>query len=651
MFAINIPTVFAFATMLSASLGGLLLWLWWRDRDQTALASWGISRLLAAVALPLLAARGHISDWTSIGLSNACVCLGYGLTWGGARQFEGLRVRPITVMADAVLWLIACESPVFFNNLPARLTLLGLIVASYSGAAALEFHRGQLRSPLPSRPLVVLLMLGIALLFGLLGPLGMVLPIERTGTSLPSALWFGLTMSVGLSLLAAATILLVALTKEQAEQRSTTALSAARDSAAEASNQKTRFLARMSHEIRTPLNGILGLAQMLANDPEQGADQRQRAATLEQAGRHLLAILNEVLDLSRIESGHLVLSPRPVVLADFLRETVAFVEGNALAKRIALTVRIAPGLPDTVRADPMRLRQILLNLLNNALKFTPCDGRVALEATVGAGRTVSFAVIDSGPGVPESLRPYLFQAYTQADGDAAAGGTGLGLAISVRLAQAMGGDVTHADPAGGTGSCFTLTVPLPAAESTILPPADVPPAILPSATVPAAIMPAVTVPSSIVPPVGRPARRSGLRILVVDDVALNRMTARALLRHAGHEVEEAVDGPGALAAIARGPLPDIVLMDQSMPGMDGHTATRHIRSMPGPAGQVPILAVTANALARDADASAAAGMDGHVVKPIELKALLAAIDSALDRAATRQRMHDAAAGVETAQRA
>jgi CheY-like chemotaxis protein len=296
-----------------------------------------------------------------------------------------------------------------------------------------------------------------------------------------------------------------------------------------------------------------------------------------------------------------------MALMAFLRETLVFVQDDAVSKRIGLSLRPAPGLPATVLADPMRLRQILLNLLNNALKFTPAGGKVTLDIRCGAGELVSMTVTDTGPGIPEALRPHLFQAYMQGSGRNASGGSGLGLAISALLAHAMGGDLTHADTIAETGSRFTLVLPLPAVA-------------------PVAISP-VSHPS--LPP-------RGLRILVVDDVALNRMTARALLVHAGHTVEEAEDGPAALAAITRLPLPDVVLMDQSMPGMDGNTVARRIRALPGPAGLVPIVAVTANALPEDIDASLDAGMDGHVTKPIELKLLLAAIAGVLDRATVRR---------------
>ncbi len=613
MLAIDIPTVFAFSTLLSEALGLLLLWLWWRDRSELALASWGAGRLIAGIGLSLLAMRGHIPVWASIELAVALICLGYGTVWCGARQFEGRRAGWRRLSAGAAVWLIACQSSAFLAWPQARLTLLGLIVASYCVAAGLEFIRGQRRSPLPSRPLVSTMMFGIAALYGIFGPLGLLFPLSQTGNSLPSSFWFGLIASIGLTLVAGTSILLVALTKEQAELRTTTALAAARDAAAAASDQKTQFLARMSHEIRTPLNGMLGLAQVLANDPHLGLRARMQAATLEQAGQHLLAILNEGLDLARIESGHLQLSPAPLGLRDFLGRTLAFVEGNAASKRIALTLRLSPNLPETVLADAVRLRQILLNLLNNALKFTPPGGSVTLEAGTFAAGTVRFLVTDTGPGVPASLRTHLFQPYARADSEGPPSGSGLGLAISARLARAMSGILTHMDGAGGVGSWFALQVPLPATDAGW----------------------SVGYSGSNAPTVRKGPIRT-LRILVVDDISLNRMTARALLEHAGHTVEEAAGGYAALAAIMDGPLPDVVLMDVSMPGMDGYTTVRRIRSMDGPARGLAVLAVTANALPGEIAASLAAGMDGHVVKPIELQALLTAIASAMDRAATRQ---------------
>lgn len=606
MFAMHVPTISAFTTLLSATLGGLLIWLWRRDPAQKALASWGAARLLAAVAMPLLGARGLVPTWVSINLADAMVCLSYGMTWGGARQFEGRRTTWTGMGAGAIIWLLACQIPAFFDNLEYRIALIATVVAVYNLAAAWEFHRGEQTCSLPSRPIVVVLLSSVALTITVCGTLPLMFPFSQSGTALPTAAWFGLLVALNVSMMAAGSILLVALTKEQAELRSTTALAAARDLATEASDQKTRFLARMSHELRTPLNGVLGLAQVLAADPDLGKRQREQAATLEQAGRHLLGILNEILDLSRIEAGRLDLLPRPVALTRFLREVEALARGATEPLDVALRVKIAADLPAAVSADAMRLRQILLNLLNNAWKFTPAGGTVTLHVTRAEEERVSFTITDTGPGIPASLRPRLFQDYTQALGHSAAHGTGLGLAISARLAAAMGGELTHADGPDGTGSRFTLVVPLPEATA----PASEPPARLLTEA---------------------PALPRGLRFLVVDDVSLNRKTARALLEHAGHFVELAEDGHAALAALDKGPLPDVILMDQSMPGIDGNTTARYIRNLPGPAGRLPILAVTANALPEDIEASLAAGMDGHIAKPIELRTLLAATARVLER--------------------
>jgi signal transduction histidine kinase/CheY-like chemotaxis protein len=600
MFALHAPTLFIFNMLLSITIGALLIWLWLRDLNQIALASWGAGRLCGGVAMPLLVLRGRIPDWMSINLAIAIVCLGYALTWTGARQFEGRTTRPVLVVAGSAAWLLACEIPAFYNSLEARLALIGLVLAVYLAATAWEFQRGEAKQPLPSRRLLVALLGSMAGLYAVSGGLPLLFPLSRAGVALPAVTWFSLLFGFSISLLGGSAVLLVALTQEAAELRSTSALAAARDLANAASDQKTRFLARMSHELRTPLNGMLGLAQVLARDPDQGERQRRQAAILEQAGRHLMEILNEVLDLSRIEAGRLELSPRPVVLADFLRLTVALTQESALAKDILLDQVCAAGLPDVVLADPMRLRQILLNLLSNAVKFTPAGGQVRLAAVREEGDVLRFMVADSGPGVPVSLRPHLFEDYTQGPGDDGLGGSGLGLPISWRLAQAMQGTLTHADGPGGLGSRFTLTVKLLAVAGPVAVPAAAP-------------------------------ELQRLRVLVVDDVPLNRITARAMLEHAGHTVDLAEDGATALALLIQGPLPDIILMDQMMPDMNGQALTRRIRAMEGRVAQVPILAATARALPEDVAACLGAGMDGHVAKPLELQVLLSAIARALDR--------------------
>ncbi len=608
MLVIDIVTVCAFSMVLSLSLGTLLIWLWMKERTQRALASWGAARLLTAAAMPLLAARGVIPDWLSIVVPNALLCLSFGLVWSGARQFEGRPIEWTAACAGATIWLLACAIPAFYNTLPARVALIATVIALYNLAAAREFYRGLRTSNLPARPVVMTLLAGVGVIVGIAGLVPLMSPFRQTAVGLPSSIWFGFLISLIIGIMAATSILLVALTKEQAELRSTAALAAARDRANEASGQKSRFLARMSHELRTPLNGVLGLAQVLATDPELGERQRQHATTVEQAGQHLLSILNEILDLSRIEAGRMDLAPRPVALAGFLQELNDLAQGATAPLGVMLQFDISPDLPKTVLVDAMRLRQILLNLLNNAWKFTPAGGSVRLAVARVANDRIGFTITDTGPGVPASMRPRLFQDYARGSGASHPGGTGLGLAISAHLASAMGGELTHADGPDGTGSRFSLVIALPEANE----PAD-----------------AETVRTAVEcrePP-------GALRFLIVDDVALNRKTIQSLLEYAGHEVEVAENGRAALAALDRHPLPDIVLMDQSMPDMDGNTAARHIRNLPGRAGRVPILAVTANALPEDIEASLAAGMDGHIAKPIELKVLLDSAARALDRMA------------------
>ena len=614
------PTILSFIILQAGFLGALLIWLWWRDRSQPAVASWGAAYLTAAVALSLVAARGVIPDILSIDIGNAMVCVAFGLSWRGARQFEGRRADPFVIMVGAALWMFACRIPEFYNNPEWRGEFLGLISAAYCAAAAVEIHRGQRAAGLRSRPVLVALLWGAAITHAIQAPV--FLSVSTTnGNSLPGSVWFGLMVMLGFIFLSGTVVLLVALAKEQTELRSIAALAAARDAAAEASDHKTRFLTRMSHELRTPLNGVLGLAQVLAGDPELCERQRRQAATLEQAGRHLLSILNEVLDLSRIEAGRLDLAPCPIALPEFLEATLSLQRDCAQSRGVALSLQTAPDLPEAALADPMRLRQILLNLLNNALKFTPSGGSVTLSVTWAPEddpyfapeyMALDFTVTDTGAGVPADLRPQLFDDYTQAPGEAMSGGTGLGLAISALLARAMGGCITHADGPDGRGSRFTLRLTLPAAPMPAAPEPEPAPALPPP----------------------------GLRILVVDDIAANRMLAEALLRQAGHVVDTAEDGQAALAAIQRGPLPDVVLMDQSMPGMDGHTTVGRIRALPGPAGLLPILALTADAMPEQINATLAAGMDFHISKPIDRAALLAGIATAMDRAALR--MQDAA---------
>ncbi|WP_264185505.1 PAS-domain containing protein [Roseicella aerolata] len=385
-------------------------------------------------------------------------------------------------------------------------------------------------------------------------------------------------------------------------------LAQARDAAAAATEAKSRFLARMSHELRTPLNGVLGLAQALARDPALSGEQRKRAETLEAAGRHLVAVANDVLDLAKVEAGRLELRATAADFAGLLRDCAMLVRPAAEEKRVTVVLDLAENLPAAAELDQTRLRQMVLNLLSNAVKFTPVGGQVELAAwTLGpidveAVLPVRIEVRDTGPGVPENQRRAIFGDFVQLD-RGKAGGAGLGLAIAAGIAEQMGGrigcDANDRSPAG-QGAVFWLELPL----------RPVAPAAEPEKAAP-----------------GMPARKA-LHVLVADDVPANLVVARALLESAGHSAHCVADGALALDALAEPPggRPfDVVLMDVMMPGMDGLEATRRIRALPGPAARVPVLAVTASAFAEDVATCREAGMDAHLAKPIEREALIAAL--------------------------
>ncbi|MBI0537840.1 response regulator [Roseomonas sp. KE2513] len=532
------------------------------------------------------------------------LAVSYGLIWAGARRFMGRRVPPLAVLAGALLWLAACQVPDFYASIAIRVLAMGLVAAVYNILAAWELSFSSEAASFRSQRLLIWVLLANAAAYLLRIPFLLFQPIQAPISSYASSLWLDVLVILGTALAASTALVLVSLVREQEEREANAALRAARDAADAASAGKTRFLAHLSHELRTPLNGVLGLAQALAQDPSLGAEQHDRAAMLERAGRHLNALLTDVLDLSRIEAGRLELVPVPTLLRALLEEVTGLVRGAARAKNVMLLEEIAPNLPEAVLCDPLRVRQILHNLLGNAVKFTPSGGRVTLAVRRRAQGGLILTITDDGPGVPEDFRDRLFEDYTRATREAAKGdGTGLGLAISARLAQAMDGSIRFGTPPGGRGSVFEAWLPLPDAEP--------PQAVAPVEAAPVAA--------------GTPP---GITVLVVDDIEVNRLVLRAMLERAGHRVLEAADGAAALQAVANpgeAGLPEVVLMDVLMPGMDGLEATRRIRALPGEAARLRILAVTAGALTDEVAACMAAGMDGHVTKPVERAVLLAAL--------------------------
>lgn len=374
-------------------------------------------------------------------------------------------------------------------------------------------------------------------------------------------------------------------------------LSQALDRAEHASQAKSRFLAAVTHELRTPLHGMLGYAEMLSLEGGLSPLQSERLEVMMASGQHLLNMVNAVLDMSQIEADQVELKPAEIDLPALVRVCLDVVRPAAEAKGLSLAATAT--MPVRLIADPTRLRQVLINLLGNAVKFTSVGTIEVRMRPAEDGSSVRLDVADTGPGIRPAHRDKLFQTFERLNAEAVSGieGTGLGLAIAARLVGLMGGRIGYDDNPGG-GSVFWLEMPLPAAGG--------------------------SAESEVAAPQGEAAARS-LRVLVVDDEALNRSIAARFLSLAGHDVVCVEDGAAAVAAAAEADF-DVVLMDVRMPRMNGMEATRHIRALPGPRGRVRVVAVTALAFAQQIKLCRGAGMDGHVSKPFTQKALLAALE-------------------------
>ena len=592
------------AALSNILLSTVLLWLLWRHRRAPFVLRWALADLSVLIGALFAALVRVLPVWLNFLGANVVFLVGGYLILAGfqallrTRRFTGIGV--LSVVGGSLV--TGASILVGFDALQRLSLVLWFSLPVTIAIAVLCFTAGErtLRMPLRVAGILALGLTVLSVLRAISTWSGAEIPADAVPSGTAIILAFGLIL--GHQMLNAAYLWLIV--AEEARQHAgeqdrllvqlrvqADELRGAKAVADAASAAKSAFLATMSHEIRTPLNGVIGFADVLLRTPLD-AQQRDYVELQRDAGRGLLTVLNGILDFSKLEAGEVAVEPQDIDLPAAMESCCGLFRLAAEERDLVLRLEFDPDMPRWVRLDGYRLRQVISNLLSNAIKFTR-SGEIVLTIRAELDR-LAFAVRDTGIGIPKEKLPQLFREFRQLDGSVARdfGGTGLGLAISRRLVALMGGTL-EAESEVGTGSRFFFDLPLEFGSAV----APAPPA---------------------------PIAEHKLRILVAEDIAMNQMLIKLLLTEDGHSVTVVDNGASAVDAVARQGF-DLVMMDMQMPVMNGIDATRRIRDLPGKPGRVPILALTANVMPEELAACRAAGMQGHLPKPIDSNLLRAAI--------------------------